>query len=451
MTLTVPRAVRRFTDKLGITRVWQKEIVPRIIAAILLCPGKVSFASTGRTIVTEQRNRSSIQRFFSREGFKSRDLYEKACDQAIAEAAPQEPSAVKVWVLAIDGTSNKRGGFSKIENALKYREKKKHKKSGHGSSKAHTFLMGIIITDKGVRIPVPRRTWYTKRYCRDHHRKYVSQVDLMVLMVETTKVPAGIKLIVVADEYFEGRKIKDVCDRLNYAYICPVDSCRCYANEEGKSTGESLHKHGKSIPDEDLKTIRLLPGKEETASYRRYTGKGRRKARRIYRAASEVANVSGLGKVRIVYSWKSPVYDPRIDYTRESFKVLLTNDTTLTMRQIIEYYELRWQIEVFFREIKSQIGLCDYTGMCFQAFERFVDMILLSFLFLEQLRVKLLSKNKFARYHHSLAQAHTADMLNHFATIAMEDDLRYIDEAISTDAARRRFLDMVRRRLANVA
>jgi len=59
-----------------------------------------------------------------------------------------------------------------------------------------------------------------------------------------------------------------------------------------------------------------------------------------------------------------------------------------------EFYALRWQIEIFFRERKSDLGLCDFTGQDFESYERYVDVCLMAFLFLEWFRA---SRMKIAR------------------------------------------------------
>ncbi|OGF59090.1 MAG: hypothetical protein A2Y62_18145 [Candidatus Fischerbacteria bacterium RBG_13_37_8] len=424
MTLTIPHVIHDFIEKIRIHNVWQRIIIPRLIAGMLLWQGEINFSTLAKAILTENRNRSSIQRFFSRERFRSRDIYTVASNFMIEQE--QKAEYKRIWVVIIDGTSNKRGGFTKIENAVQYRKKSKGKKGS--STKAHTFIMGILITEKGTRIPLPRRTWYTRSYCRKHKRKYISMVKLMGLMIEKLNVPENVQVIILADEYFEGKEIKDVCDRNSYIYICPVDSRRRFGNGT-KREGSTLYKHGKWIARNGLETILLIPGKEETVSYRRYTCEKEMKNKRTYRATSELRNVAGLGLVRVVYSWKTPVYDPRRDDSRQSYKVLVTNGVELKTRQIIEYYELRWQIEIFFREIKSSIGMCHYRGTSFEAFEKYIDMILLSFLFLEYLRKCLLEKTRSKAKRKEIGKARTTEMIYRLSLIALEDDMAYIAEA----------------------
>lgn len=442
MTLTIPKVIHGFIDKIGIRNVWHQKIIPRLIAAMLLWQGEVNLSSLAKAILTENRNRSSIHRFFSRRRFRSRDIYTIASKYMIEEE--QKADNKRIWVVIIDGTSNKRGGFTKIENAVKYKKKGKGRKGS--SSKAHTFVMGLLITDRGTRIPLPRRTWYTKSYCRKHRRKYISMVKLMSLMIEELYVPEDVQVIVLADEFFEGKEIKDVCDRTGRIYICPVNSRRRFG-QGSKREGSTLYKHGKWIARKGLETIILIPGKEKTVSYRRYTCAGKTKKKRTYRATSELRSVAGLGLVRVVYSWKTPVYDPRRDDSRQSYKVLVTNGVELTTRQIIEYYELRWQIEIFFREIKSGIGMCHYRGTSFEAFERYIDMILLAFLFLEYLRKRLLTQTRSMAQRQEIRRARTTEMIYRLSFLGLEDDVGYIADVTRSKDGIDKLLKTIKRNL----
>jgi len=83
----------------------------------------------------------------------------------------------------------------------------KEKRRGKGrSTKSHTFLMGLLLTDTACVCPCPRRTWYhqgllpqaiKKRVCVP--RTTPDEAD-----VETMPIPKDVQIIVLADEYFEG-------------------------------------------------------------------------------------------------------------------------------------------------------------------------------------------------------------------------------------------------------
>ena len=34
------------------------------------------------------------------------------------------------------------------------------------NTRQHAFVMGILLTEKAARIPLPRRSYYTKEYCQ---------------------------------------------------------------------------------------------------------------------------------------------------------------------------------------------------------------------------------------------------------------------------------------------
>jgi hypothetical protein len=71
------------------------------------------------------------------------------------------------------------------------------------------------------------------------------------------------------------------------------------------------------------------------------------------RAASVDGRLSKVGRVRMVVSkrprgpWKKCI-------------AIVTNETGLRPRQVVAIYELRWNIEVLFKELRQDLGLGDY-------------------------------------------------------------------------------------------
>jgi hypothetical protein len=81
--------------------------------------------------------------------FNTGDLYREAHRTVIEACAPPADGHRRTWILAIDGTSTRRGGFTKIANALQYKKKQVNVKGR--STKAFTFEMGLLMTEKGAR------------------------------------------------------------------------------------------------------------------------------------------------------------------------------------------------------------------------------------------------------------------------------------------------------------
>jgi SRSO17 transposase len=341
----------------------------------------------------------------------------------------------RTWVLLIDGTCTKRGGFTKIANARQYVHK--GKKSRGKSTKAHSFVMGLLITDTGVRIPVPRKSYYTRAYCRKHRKKYKSQQALAALMIQELRMPEDVELIVIADEYFEGTLLWNVCGELGHTWIVPVDSRRCFANERGRCVKKTLHARGKALPRTAYRETVLARGKEDTASFRRYwTRRANPKEKRRFRVAHEVREVASLGTALVVYSWKNPVYRPRRDERGETFKVLVTNAVSLTGEEVVEWYDVRWQIELYFRELKCYLGLCDYAGQDFQAFERHVDLVMIAFASQEWRRMILLKQTPSPKFEGHLKMARIPFMQTLLEEEAERNDLEYFEKCLKTKEGR---------------
>jgi hypothetical protein len=423
MNLTVPDRIQTFVGLFASSLDKRKCVVfPLLLSCLLLCRGAKSYAGLSRTIVTYERNRASVSKFFCRQRLHSRNIYEDAMN-AVMEQYIEHDQVVKpvVWILAIDGVCSKRGGFAKIDNAIKYR--KKRKDTGP-TTKAHTFIQGLLITHTGMRIPLPRRTYYTRKYCWKHKKKYLKMTQLAALIIATVKVPPLVQIVVVADEFFEGTTMDKACNEREYIYIVPIDKRRCGEDQYGKRTAQNLHRHGKSLDRKKLKKIVFKPYQERTALLRRRTGDD--KKQRVYFAISEVRRISGLGERTIVYSWKPQTKSGR--WKSNWFKALVSNAKDCDVATLIEYYELRWQIEIFFRELKSFMGLTDFTGGNFAAYERFVDMVLLAYLFLEWYRVQLVSEANRRKDLGRLQAARTRSLLQVFQGEADAASVDYISE-----------------------
>jgi SRSO17 transposase len=440
MLVNIPPSLEEFCRMFGSgpTKA-QKRLLPMLLSGLLLVRGKRSQAALGRAVKRQRRHRSSLSRLFRRARFRTRDVCKAVSRKLMDIVKPTHKGARRTWVLLIDGTCTKRGGFTKIANALKYKRKKK--KKGR-STKAHSFVMGLLITERGVRIPVARRTFYTKAYSRKHRKKYRSQQALAGIMIRELHLPEDVDLIVMADEYFEGESLWKVCSELGHTWIVPVDSRRCFSDRHGRRrAGRRLHARGKALSRTAYEEVVLVRGQEKTVSYRRYwsrrTGP---KDKRRYRVAREIRSVTKLGKAQVVYSWKSPVYRPRRSERGETFKVLLTNNLEMTGAEVVEWYELRWQIELYFRELKSYVGLSDYSGQDFQAFERHVDMVMLAFSSQEWRRMCLLNAKPAPKIESQLKTARTSFMQQLLEREAEERDLEYFRNCLATEQGRRELL-----------
>ncbi len=70
----------------------------------------------------------------------------------------------------------------------------------------------------------------------------------------------------------------------------------------------------------------------------------------------------------------------------------MTNDLSVSAQQIVEWYALRWQIELFFKELKSTLGFHQYRFRKFDSVEGWDELIQVTFLYLEWYRARQLQR-----------------------------------------------------------
>jgi hypothetical protein len=431
-----------------------RRLLVLFVMGTLLARGKRSLAELGRTVARLQRYRGQVSRATRNDDFKTRDLYIQAYADAVRRLGEEDiaPTRRRLWAVALDDVSTERGGFTKIENGLHKRKARKNpgKKQGRPPSKSHTFITGLLIKENGVRIPLPRMTWRTRKYAKKLGKKYESKVALAAKMLRALKplLPENVDIVVVADGLYDAAPFMEACRKLHFKLIAPVDSRRCFGDvaSGAKDSKRILHARGRSLPRSAFQRVVLVRGKEETASYRRYTpDEEERDDTRTFRVCHEARDVAGLGLVGVVYSWKSPVYRPRRSEKRESFKVLVCSDSDMPAARVVELYDLRWQVELFFREIKGGLGLGNYTGTDFHAYERLVDLTLLSFLCLEELRQHGIEAASAPVRRAKLASSRTAELKRELEREAMANDVAWLTTSLETKRGRRRLRAILER------
>jgi hypothetical protein len=133
--------------------------------------------------------------------------------------------------------------------------------------------------------------------------------------------------------------------------------------------------------------------------------------------------------------------------------VLACTDPAATARQVVEWYEVRWHIETFFRELKSRMQLGCYVLMKFEAVERYLDLLLMGFLLLEQQRLRDLERAgpPGARAGEAWVQARTTDRLRSLEALCDEWNATEIERRMRTPTGRQRLLKQLKQRLPRVA
>ena len=68
-------------------------------------------------------------------------------------------------------------------------------------------------------------------------------------------------------------------------------------------------------------------------------------------------------------------------------RYILTDKLDMNTAEILTIYSYRWQIELYFKELKSYLGLGNYQMLPFKAIVRHIDCVIMAFMYLEYLRI----------------------------------------------------------------
>jgi hypothetical protein len=248
--------------------------------------------------------------------------------------------------------------------------------------------MGLLITPSGVRIPFSR-PYHTKEYCRRKKLTHRTTAEAAAALIRELPLPEDARVIVLGDTAYDADVVRQACQARGYTWIFPCNPERVLAGPKGsRPKVRSLLKDWSSWSKQ---TFRLAPGQGPYAAYRRLSRHriGPKTKPRTYCVHQERRDVHSIGEVRLVFSTMKPKL---VKASPSDVKILMTNDLQLTVREVVELYSLRWQIELFFKELKSTFGFHQYQFQKFACVERWSELTLTAFLYLEWYRVQQLSR-----------------------------------------------------------
>lgn len=385
MPQSVPE-INRFTKPLGLKKPAQGMVI-RLIAAFALHFGRMTAVQAAGTIQTAPCHRAQVCRSLGRKFWgKYRPL------DTLRAATLACETKRGTWLFLLDQTLHGQQG-KKAQNTYGTGNRKRrpckgrrYSKYKYASKSCHCFVMGLLITPSGMRIPC-FKPFYTKDYCKNTNRPFRKQTELAADLIRELPVPEGTEVIILGDTAFDAQTIRDACKEREFSWITPVNTERVLAGPKPRPKVRSLVS---GFKPSQFHTIRLVPGDGDWAVYRRVSPYrvGPKVKPRTYYVHQERREVNSVGTVQLVFSTRK---SPRETGKIEVEKILMTGNLNLSTRKIVELYNLRWQIELFFKEMKSTLGMVQYRFREFDRVARWVEMALVSFLYLEWYRAQQLA------------------------------------------------------------
>lgn len=409
-------------------------LVVRCVAAFCLHWGRMNTVQAAAAVRCEPRHRAQIGRFLAKAQWRRRSPLAVAQAKLLA----LESSGGR-YVFIVDQTCCSQQG-TKTENTFSTgnRVRRPCKGRRHGRRKlapkrCHGFVAGLLLTPSGLRVPF-YRCYYTKDYCKARGRDHLTQTQLAAQLIDELPLPAGADVVVLGDTAFDAEVIHKACAKRKWTWIVPVNPERVCAGVKPRPKVRSLVK---DLTAEQLQAIRLDPTAGTYVAMRRLSASriGPRVKPRVYYAHQEKRDVHSVGSVRLVFSTRDK---PISGQSVEVQKILMTNGDS-DAQEVIELYALRWQIELFFKELKSTLGFDQYRFRGFAAVEGWVEMAWTAFAYLEWTRGLELSRSDLSAKEVKRWQSQrTHGLCVTMRRLAERADLNYMRKALQTRSGVRR-------------
>lgn len=372
-------------------------MLTRLVVACL--SGLRSASAAADAVRTDPRHRAQVMRFLARHRWSADWFTLVAVTDFLLRRCLAEKGE---WVFILDQTYHTTCGLRSQNTFHRGNNKKRAKKGDRRQKKTHKhnnhcFVFGLLISpETGTRLPCVR-SYYTKDYCaaaaaagRDRATApvYKTQADIAAEMIQDLRVPAGAPVLVLGDTAFEAKQIRKACAGRGFDWIVPANPERRLAGPKPRPTLKSACRN---FTAESMTRITLVPdeGPWRRPSRGTKAKSGKTKYARRYLARAETLDVLNIGKVRCVFSTTK---EPNAGKAVEIQKILLSNRTDRDEKQIVSAYAVRWQIEVFFKEMKSNLGMGTYRFRDFKEVEGWVQACCVAFCYLEYYRLELTEK-----------------------------------------------------------
>lgn len=371
-----------------------RAMVLNMVLAFIGHRGRMSCSTAAGSVASESIHRGQLTRFLARPRWQSEDF-----NAPLRDALLQMESGKGMFLFIIDATLVSQAGL-KTQNTYSTGNRKRRPKKGRRYNKkkvvhkrCHSFTFGLLITPSGYRVPfqIPH---HTKEYCKRQGIQHRTTAASAAEMIRGLPVPDEAEVVVLGDTAYDAKVVRDACDERGYTWIFPANPERVYEGPTGQRP--KLRSRLKDWTSLSLKTIRLRASTGKYAGYRRLSKwrVGPKQKPRVYHAYQEKRDVRSVGRVRLVFSTMKPNLKKA---TPDDVKILMTNAMNRSLSEIIELYSLRWQIELFFKELKSTLGFSQYRFERFEAVKAWVEIAITTVLFLEHMRAKRLADRRLSK------------------------------------------------------
>lgn len=366
-------------------------IFTRFMISILMRHGRNSSMNCASVIEESPRHRAQPSRFLQRPSWRAMDVLGQLAGKLLANQSWRDE-----YILILDSTmigqqgKTRENTYSTGNRKRRPAKNRRYKTYKYARKACHCFVFGLLLTPDGLRVPF-YKPYHTRGYARRKQLTFQTQAQLAADLVRQLPVPSGTSVVVLGDTAFDAKVVRAACDWRGFHWITPCNANRVFAGARGERPRVSSRIN--QLSKACFKAIRLAQGSSKYAEQRRLSAHrvGSKLKPRTYYVHQERRTVHHVGQVNLVFSSTKPILKQA---KRDSTKVLMTNAVEWDARRIALLYNLRWQIELFFKELKSDLGMHQYKYRRFEAVTGWIEIVLTTFLYLEWTRQRKLADRR---------------------------------------------------------
>ena len=189
---------------------------------------------------------------------------------------------------------------------------------------------------------------------------FKSKNRLAAELIEGFISPIIVRVSVLFDSWYLNPTVIEACQEKGYPYISQTKNNRTIYVKGNKF---SATQYAKRQRGRALKVTTYTPRSQNTP----------------VKAKSLLVRLNQLGKVRLVISRNE----------KGEYVFLVTDHLRLPMIEVIRRYDLRWDIECYFRDAKQHLGLGDYQMRSLQGIVRHLYTVMIACILLVRLKLSL--------------------------------------------------------------
>lgn len=323
--VSIPRSLGKFFKKVGTGMSTSLQLLFHLyVTGLLLSPRANRDVSHITALFLSATSRSNMARFFTDYYWDHELALKQARDLVMGLLMYKLGDMV---YLLLDDTSNaKTGRHGKALAKLR-----DHNQSFYYNGHCAVFL-ALLFGD--VTIPLDLKPYISKEKCEEERLEFHTKNELAAEMLRAVELPKRVRVTLLFDCWFLNPTVISAAKERKFHYISYLRSNR-----------NMILKSGKKVKVRDhARVARYQP--------LNYCPRGHVGHAECHQLVVTLSSLKSKFKVVLV---RSAMKKGKI-----TEKYLVTDQLSLPMVTVVERYDLRWEIECFFRDGKQEGGISGY-------------------------------------------------------------------------------------------